>query len=94
MQWFTGNIGLHHIHHASSRIPNYHLQRCYDENPELRQATRLGLFQSVKTLGFTLWDEDSRQLIGFRILKRIRPRLEADGPVEPTKPEAVPASWK
>jgi omega-6 fatty acid desaturase (delta-12 desaturase) len=94
MQWFTGNIGLHHIHHANSRIPNYHLQRCYDENPELHQATRLGLFHSIRTLGLTLWDEDAKQLIGFRELKKIRPKLEATGPVQPTKPEAVPANWR
>lgn len=93
MQWFTGNIGLHHIHHANSRIPNYHLQRCYDENPELQQATRLGLFESLRTLGLRLWDEDARQLISFGELKRVRPGLEAMGPVRPTKPEAVPTDW-
>jgi omega-6 fatty acid desaturase (delta-12 desaturase) len=94
LQWFTGNIGLHHIHHANSRIPNYHLQRCLDENPELGQATRLGLFQSIKTLGLTLWDEDAKRLIGFRDLKKVRPALEAAGPVAPTKPDAVPKSWR
>ncbi len=72
----------------------HHLQRCYDENPELHHATQLGLFHSIKTLGLTLWDEDSRQLIGFRDLKGIRAKLEAGGPVQPTKPEAVPASWR
>lgn len=94
MQWFTASIGLHHIHHVSSRIPNYHLQRCYDEIPECRQATQLRLLGSARTLRLTLWDEDSQQLVGFRDLERIRPQLEAHGPVRPTKAEAVPKSWR
>ena len=98
LQWFTGNIGLHHIHHLSSRIPNYHLQRCYDENPPLHRVTRLTLLQSVKTLGLTLWDEDERKLVGFRDLPRVRRRLEhglAEGAtVQATKPEVVPKPWR
>ena len=94
LQWFTANIGLHHIHHLNSRIPNYHLQRCYDENPECRQGMQLRLLESPKTLRLALWDEDARQLVGFGDLEQIRPRLEAKGPVEPTKPEAVPKSWR
>lgn len=65
LQWFTGNIGLHHIHHINSLIPNYRLQRCYDENPELRQVTRLTLRSSLKCLRLSLWDEDRQRLIRF-----------------------------
>ena len=90
LQWFTANIGLHHIHHVASRIPNYHLQRCFDEVAEVRRVTTLTLRESVKTLRLTLWDEDERRLIGFRDLRR-RP---APAPVEPTKPEAVPKAWR
>ena len=68
LQWATANIGLHHIHHVASRIPNYHLQRCYDAHPELRQVTKLTLRESVHTLRLTLWDEDERRLISFREL--------------------------
>ena len=97
LQWFTANIGLHHIHHVSSRIPNYHLQRCYDENPELHDVTKLTLAGSVKTLWLTLWDEEGRRLVGFRDLPDIRRRLEQetpeDQPISPTKPEAVPPGW-
>ncbi|UCF40681.1 MAG: fatty acid desaturase [Gemmatimonadota bacterium] len=98
LQWFTANIGLHHIHHVSSRIPNYHLQRCYDENPELHDVTKLTLGTSVKTLWLTLWDEEEGRLVGFRDLPAIRRRLEQGGTegaaVGPTKPEAVPRSWR
>lgn len=95
LQWATANIGLHHIHHVASRIPNYHLQRCYDSHPELRQVTTLTLLGSVRTLWFTLWDEDERRLVGFRELGAIRQRLAGDGAaVRPTRPEAVPVNWR
>lgn len=95
LQWLTANIGLHHIHHVCSQIPNYRLQRCYDENPEFHGVTRLTLLESLKTLGMTLWDEDARRLVGFRHLRAIRRRLAGTGgPVEPTKPQAVPPSWR
>jgi len=69
LQWFTGNIGLHHIHHLSSGIPNYRLQRCLDENPELENAHRLTLLGSLRCARLSLWDEASRKLVGFRALK-------------------------
>jgi omega-6 fatty acid desaturase (delta-12 desaturase) len=97
LQWFTANIGLHHIHHVASRIPNYHLQRAFNENPPLQRVTQLTLPQSFKTLWLTLWDEDSNQLIGFRKLRRIRKALRqagAAGEVQPTKPESVPTAWQ
>ena len=97
LQWVTANIGLHHIHHVASRIPNYNLQRAFDTHPELRDVTQLTLWQSVKTLRLTLWDEDGRRLVGFRDLREIRERLmQATGTpqVEATKPEAVPPTWR
>ncbi len=65
LQWFTGNIGLHHIHHLSSRIPNYRLQQVYDEFPELQNVTRLTLLKSLKCLRLGLWDEEQQKLVGF-----------------------------
>ncbi len=91
LQWFTANIGLHHIHHVASRIPNYHLQRCFDEVPETQRVTTLTLWQSLKTVRLTLWDEDERRLIGFRELRAKRAALAA---AQPTKPEAVPKAWR
>ena len=96
LQWFTGNIGIHHVHHLSSQIPNYRLQRCLDENPALQNVTRLTIRESLKTLGMTLWDEDERRLVGFRELPAIRRRLAEQGeePVEATRPEVVPRTWR
>ena len=66
LQWFTGNIGLHHIHHLNGKIPNYRLQECLDASPELKGMSRLTLIESLKCVRLALWDEDSRKLISFR----------------------------
>lgn len=69
LQWFSGNIGLHHIHHLSSRVPNYHLQACLDAAPELdRVARRITLRESLGCWKLALWDEQSRSLVRFRDL--------------------------
>jgi len=70
LQWFTGNIGLHHIHHLSSRIPNYRLSKCLREVPELKAMTRLTLLSSLKCARLALWDEAQQRLIGFREYRR------------------------
>jgi omega-6 fatty acid desaturase (delta-12 desaturase) len=70
-QWFTGNIGFHHIHHLSPRIPNYYLQQCHDENPLFHQVVPLTFWQSLKAMSLKLWDEEQRKLVGFRDLKSI-----------------------
>lgn len=65
LQWFTGNIGFHHIHHLDSRIPNYNLPACYDEEPALREAVTLGLRESLKCASLKLWDERQQRLVTF-----------------------------
>lgn len=69
LQWFTGNIGLHHIHHLCGKIPNYRLQKCLEDSPELQGLSRLTLAQSLQSLRLALWDEESRRMVGFRDLK-------------------------
>lgn len=66
LQWFTGNIGFHHIHHLSPRIPNYHLERCHVENPMFQQVVQLTIIDSLQTMSLTLWDEERRRLVTFR----------------------------
>jgi acyl-lipid omega-6 desaturase (Delta-12 desaturase) len=65
LNWFTGNIGLHHIHHLNSMIPNYRLMECLKSSPDLQTLNRLTLWQSFKCVRFKLWDEDQRSLVGF-----------------------------
>ena len=72
LQWFSGNIGFHHIHHLSARIPNYHLEKCHRAEPLFQTVKPLTLSASFKSLAFRLWDEQRHKLIGFRALKTIR----------------------
>jgi acyl-lipid omega-6 desaturase (Delta-12 desaturase) len=65
LQWFTGNIGFHHIHHLESRIPNYNLPACFDEVPELRQAVTIGLLDSIRCTRLKLWDEQLQRMVTF-----------------------------
>ena len=65
LQWFTGSIGLHHVHHLGPRIPNYNLQRCHDENPLFHRVTVITLAKSLSAFRLALWDEESRRLVGF-----------------------------
>jgi omega-6 fatty acid desaturase (delta-12 desaturase) len=73
LQWFTGNIGFHHIHHLSPRIPNYLLEKCHDENPMFQETVVLTLRSSLKSISLSLWDEEEEKLISFRQLKQYQP---------------------
>lgn len=72
LQWFTGNIGFHHVHHLSPKIPNYQLERCHRENPTFQRVTTLTLWQSLRTLRLKLWDEETGRMVGFRYLRTLR----------------------
>ncbi len=65
LSWFSGDIGLHHIHHLNSMIPNYRLAECLSASPELQNINRITLAQSFKCVGYKLWDEESRQMVGY-----------------------------
>jgi len=69
LQWFTGNIGFHHIHHLSPRIPNYLLEKCHEENEVFQDVTVLTLQSSLKLAFLSLWDEEQQKLVNFRYLK-------------------------
>ncbi len=66
LHWLTGSIGFHHIHHLSSRIPNYRLRACFEQNPELQQANRVTFWGSLKSVRLALWDEEAQKLVSFR----------------------------
>ncbi len=65
LQWFTGNIGFHHIHHLSPRIPNYQLEDCHNSSPIFQEIEPLTLRSSLKSLRVRLWDEDRHKMIGY-----------------------------
>jgi acyl-lipid omega-6 desaturase (Delta-12 desaturase) len=86
LQWFSGNIGFHHIHHLSPRIPNYNLERCHRADPMFHGVKPITFFTSLKSLTYRLFDEKLRKLVGFAHLKHYR-RHDA-GP----QPDQPPAS--
>ncbi len=65
LQFFTGNIGLHHVHHLNSRIPNYNLQRAHDSNPIFASVPTLTFWDGLRAVKFKLWDEDAGRLVTF-----------------------------
>ena len=65
LNWFTGNIGYHHIHHLSPMIPNYNLKKCHDENPIFQDIKPITFFAAFESLLLRLWDEKRQMLIGF-----------------------------
>ena len=72
LQWFSGNIGFHHIHHLSPRIPNYNLEKCHRSEPLFQAVKPVTLLSSFKSFTFRLWDEQRRKLVGYRALRTIR----------------------
>lgn len=66
LQWFTGNIGFHHIHHLNPRVPNYRLQTCLEAIPALRNVLPMSLKAGLRGWRFTLWDEDLQKMVTFR----------------------------
>jgi omega-6 fatty acid desaturase (delta-12 desaturase) len=69
LQWITGSIGLHHIHHLRPRIPNYNLQACQDAIPALHAIKPLTMRQSLKSVAMNLWDESSQKMVSFHDIR-------------------------
>jgi omega-6 fatty acid desaturase (delta-12 desaturase) len=70
LRWFSANIGVHHVHHLSSRIPFYRLREVLRDYPELGTISRVTLWQSLRCVNYTLWDEDAQRLISFGALRK------------------------
>jgi acyl-lipid omega-6 desaturase (Delta-12 desaturase) len=72
LQWFSGNIGFHHIHHLSPRIPNYYLEKCHRAEPLFQMVKPVTFFASFKSLTFRLWDEQRQRLVGYGAVRVLR----------------------
>jgi omega-6 fatty acid desaturase (delta-12 desaturase) len=73
LQWFTGNIGFHHVHHVNPRIPNYRLEECHKGNAGLQLAPRLTLRAALVAMRYALWDSERGRLVSFRTAVARRP---------------------
>jgi omega-6 fatty acid desaturase (delta-12 desaturase) len=69
LQWITGNIGFHHVHHLSPRVPNYNLEKAHNATPPLQKATTITIGTSLKSLSYRLWDEKNKTFISFKEMK-------------------------
>ncbi|WP_091276573.1 fatty acid desaturase [Alteribacillus persepolensis] len=65
LQWITGSIGFHHVHHLSPKIPNYHLEKAHESTPPLHRVTTLTFISSLKSMRFRLYDEENKSFVGF-----------------------------
>jgi acyl-lipid omega-6 desaturase (Delta-12 desaturase) len=72
LQFFTGNIGLHHVHHLNPRVPNYNLQRAHDEIEILRRVPTLSLWDGLRAVRFKVWDEGAARLLTWGDVRRLR----------------------
>lgn len=70
LQWITGNIGFHHVHHLSPKVPNYNLEKAHNATPPLQQATTITISTSLQSLRFRLWDKHTKTFVSFKEIKR------------------------
>ncbi|MNW31932.1 Fatty acid desaturase [compost metagenome] len=77
LQWITGNIGFHHVHHLSPKVPNYHLEEAHNATPPLQKATTITIGTSLKSLRFRLWDEQRKTFVGFGEIRHLLRKTSA-----------------
>ncbi len=93
LQWFSGNIGYHHVHHLSSRIPNYNLERCHNSHPVFQMVKPITVRVSLKSLVLRLWDEQHQKLVGYRHMREVR-RQQAQARTKQAGSNEEPAAKK
>lgn len=71
LQWITGNIGYHHVHHLAPRVPNYNLEKAHEANPPLQQATTITLKTSLESLRYKLYDPERMRFVTFKDAEEI-----------------------
>ncbi|WP_339164149.1 fatty acid desaturase [Siminovitchia sp. FSL W7-1587] len=86
LQWVTGNIGFHHVHHLAPRVPNYHLEKAHNENPPLHHATTITIKSSLESLKFRLYDPEKKMFVTFKEAHR---QLQAEKNRVPLKTKHV-----
>ncbi|RLL42747.1 fatty acid desaturase [Oceanobacillus piezotolerans] len=77
LEWLTGSIGYHHVHHLSPRVPNYHLEKAHESTPPLQKATTITLLTSLKSIRFRLFDEASKSFVSFREFRNLQRKTKS-----------------
>src|SRR5690625_595482 len=85
LEWLTGSIGYHHVHHLSPRVPNYKLEEAHESTPPLKQATTITLTSSLKSIRFRLYDEANRSFVSFREVKHLLRKPKQSIQITPRK---------
>jgi omega-6 fatty acid desaturase (delta-12 desaturase) len=80
LQWFSGNIGFHHVHHLGPKIPNYNLERAHYENPIFQQVKTITLGSSLRSIFLHVWDEQTHRLVSWREYAQIVRSLRVPQP--------------
>ncbi|WP_249869488.1 fatty acid desaturase [Oceanobacillus saliphilus] len=78
IEWLTGSIGYHHVHHLSPRVPNYNLEKAHESTPPLHQATTITLKTSLKSIRFRLYDQASRSFVSFKEFKEMQKNAKTE----------------
>ncbi|MYL58367.1 fatty acid desaturase [Virgibacillus halodenitrificans] len=86
IQWLTGSIGFHHVHHLSPRVPNYHLEKAHESTPPLQKATTITLATSLKSIRFRLYDEATRSFVTFKEVKSLIRKRKLSIQLNPQRP--------
>ncbi|CAN7657440.1 fatty acid desaturase [Paenibacillus sp. LjRoot56] len=81
LQWITGNIGFHHVHHLSPKVPNYNLEKAHNATPPLQKATTITIGTSLKSLNFKLWDEHNKTFVGYKNNKQVHLKEDEHDPL-------------
>jgi omega-6 fatty acid desaturase (delta-12 desaturase) len=93
LNWLTGDIAVHHVHHLSARIPNYRLREVMADHPELENVSRVGFWEGFRCAWLPLWDEESQRMVGFRFAheseRTALPETDGDDGFDPTASEAA-----
>ncbi len=76
LQWFTGNIGYHHVHHLSPRVPNYKLEEAHEHTDPLQHVPTITLATSLRSLKFRLWDEEEKKFVSYKYAKKSVAKVE------------------
>ncbi|KMY51741.1 fatty acid desaturase [Peribacillus loiseleuriae] len=86
LQWVTGNIGFHHVHHLSPRVPNYNLEKAHESTPPLQKATTITLGTSLKSIRFRLFDQKNKAFVSFKEIKHLLDTTKSGTKISPDSP--------